>query len=121
MIKAIDFMRQNLEAPLTCQELADASNMSARQMERLFKQHLQLSPGQYYLHLRLENTQQLLRQSSLSVLQIATACGFSSTSYLVRCYQKNIAVHQGKSGRVIVIVSYGWSGQNMHCYSVFSV
>ena len=91
LIKAIDIMRQNLEAPLTCQELADASNMSARQMERLFKQHLQYSPGQYYLHLRLEKTQQLLRQSSLSVLQIATACGFSSTSYLARCYQKKYA------------------------------
>jgi transcriptional regulator GlxA family with amidase domain len=88
LIKAIDIMRQNLEVPLTCQELADASNMSARQMERLFKQYLQQSPGQYYLHLRLEKTQQLLRQSSLSVLQIATACGFSSTSYLARCYQK---------------------------------
>jgi len=91
LIKAIDIMRQNLEAPLTCQELADASNMSARQMERLFKQHLQHSPGQYYLHLRLEKTQQLLRQSSLSVLQIATACGFNSTSYLARCYQKKYA------------------------------
>ena len=88
LIKALDFMRQNLDAPLTCQELADASNMSARQMERLFKQYLQHSPGQYYLHLRLEKTQQLLRQSSLSVLQVATACGFSSTSYLARCYQK---------------------------------
>ena len=88
LIKAIDFMRQNLDAPLTCQELADASNISARQMERLFKQYLQQSPGQYYLHLRLEKTQQLLRQSSLSVLQVATACGFSSTSYLARCYQK---------------------------------
>tara|TARA_B110000285_G_scaffold191263_1_gene218938 strand:- start:394 stop:1341 length:948 start_codon:yes stop_codon:yes gene_type:complete len=88
LIKALDIMRQNLEAPLTCQELADASNMSARQMERLFKQYLQQSPGQYYLHLRLEKTQQLLRQSSLSVLQVATACGFSSTSYLARCYQK---------------------------------
>ena len=91
LIKAIDIMRQNLEVPLTCQELADASNMSARQMERLFKQYLQQSPGQYYLHLRLEKTQQLLRQSSLSVLQIATACGFSSTSYLARCYQKKYA------------------------------
>ena len=88
MVKAIDIMRQNLEVPFTCQELADASNMSARQMERLFKQYLQQSPGQYYLHLRLEKTQQLLRQSSLSVLQVASACGFSSTSYLARCYQK---------------------------------
>jgi|TARA_B110001469_G_scaffold22295_1_gene23007 transcriptional regulator GlxA family with amidase domain len=88
LIKAIDFMRQNLDAPLTCQELANASNISARQMERLFNQYLQQSPGQYYLHLRLEKTQQLLRQSSLSVLQVATACGFSSTSYLARCYQK---------------------------------
>ena len=91
LIKALDIMRQNLEAPLTCQELADASNMSARQMERLFKQYLLQSPGQYYLHLRLEKTQQLLRQSSLSVLQVATACGFSSTSYLARCYQKKYA------------------------------
>ena len=91
LIKALDIMRQNLESPLTCQELADASNMSARQMERLFKQYLHQSPGQYYLHLRLEKTQQLLRQSSLSVLQVATACGFSSTSYLARCYQKKYA------------------------------
>ena len=91
LIKALDIMRQNLEAPLTCQELAGASNMSARQMERLFKQYLHQSPGQYYLHLRLEKTQQLLRQSSLSVLQVATACGFSSTSYLARCYQKKYA------------------------------
>ena len=91
LIKALDIMRQNLEAPLTCQELADASNMSARQMERLFKQYLHQSPGQYYLHLRLEKTQLLLRQSSLSVLQVATACGFSSTSYLARCYQKKYA------------------------------
>ena len=91
LIKALDIMRQNLEAPLTCQGLADASNMSARQMERLFKQYLHQSPGQYYLHLRLEKTQQLLRQSSLSVLQVATACGFSSTSYLARCYQKKYA------------------------------
>ena len=91
LIKALDIMRQNLEAPLTCQELADASNMSARQMERLFKQYLHQSPGQYYLHLRLEKTQHLLRQSSLSVLQVATACGFSSTSYLARCYQKKYA------------------------------
>ena len=91
LIKALDIMRQNLEAPLTCQELADASYMSARQMERLFKQYLHQSPGQYYLHLRLEKTQQLLRQSSLSVLQVATACGFSSTSYLARCYQKKYA------------------------------
>ena len=91
LIKALDIMRQNVEAPLTCQELADASNMSARQMERLFKQYLHQSPGQYYLHLRLEKTQQLLRQSSLSVLQVATACGFSSTSYLARCYQKKYA------------------------------
>jgi transcriptional regulator GlxA family with amidase domain len=79
LVKAIDIMRHNLDVPLTCQELADASNMSARQMERLFKQYLQHSPGQYYLHLRLEKTRQLLRQSSLSVLQVATACGFSST------------------------------------------
>jgi transcriptional regulator GlxA family with amidase domain len=91
LVKAIDIMRHNLDVPLTCQELADASNMSARQMERLFKQYLQHSPGQYYLHLRLEKTRQLLRQSSLSVLQVATACGFSSTSYLARCYQKKYA------------------------------
>nr|WP_274613540.1 helix-turn-helix domain-containing protein [Vibrio diabolicus] len=57
-------------------------------MERLFLQYLQDKPGNYYLQLRLERAQHLLLQTMLSITQISTACGFSSTSYFARCYKK---------------------------------
>jgi len=38
--------------------------------------------------LRLERARYLLQQSTLSVLQVATVSGFSSTSYFSLCYRK---------------------------------
>lgn len=88
LVQALELMRGNLEEPLTCEEISEMVGISSRQLERLFHQHLGAPPAQYYMDLRLERAQHLLQQSSLSILQIGTACGFSSTSYFSRCYRK---------------------------------
>ncbi|MBP0048270.1 GlxA family transcriptional regulator [Marinobacterium sp. AK62] len=88
LVQALELMRENLEEVLSCEEIAQLVGISTRQLERLFHQHLQLSPAQYYMELRLERARHLLQQSSLTILQIATACGFSSTSYFSRCFRR---------------------------------
>ncbi|MDP6968049.1 MAG: GlxA family transcriptional regulator [Gammaproteobacteria bacterium] len=88
LIKAVEVMQAQLEQPLTCAQVADRSNISVRQMERLFKQYLQHTPSQFYLHLRLHKAQHLLHQSSFTITQIAQACGFNSVSYFARCYRQ---------------------------------
>lgn len=88
LLQALELMRENIEEILSCQEISDFVGISNRQLERLFHQHLGIAPAQYYMNLRLERACQLLQQSTLSILQIGTACGFSSTSYFSRCYHK---------------------------------
>ena len=88
LLKALDLMRNNTEEVLTCQEIGDLVGLSTRQMERLFRECLDTSPASHYMQLRLEKAHHLLLQSTLSIMQISTACGFSSTSYFARCYRK---------------------------------
>ncbi len=76
------------ENPLTPQQLADLVQITPRQLERLFRQHLNDTPANFYLNLRLDKARQLLRQSDMSVLEVALACGFESSSYFSRRYRK---------------------------------
>ena len=87
LITAIELMQSCTEDPISQAQIASKSGLSLRQMERLFKYHFGLRPSQYYLDLRLNKAQLLLRQTSLSTFAIATACGFNSTSYMAKCYR----------------------------------
>ena len=89
VIKAVALMEQYIETPLALPQLANQLNISARQLERLFEQYLQQSPAQFYMQKRLERAQQLLAQTSLSVLEISIACGFSSVSHFSRTFSKH--------------------------------
>jgi len=87
LVKMVETMQENLDEPRSLKELADIGHVSVRQMERLFKAHLRETPRTYYLNLRLERARHLLQQSELSLIEIATACGFTSLSHFSRVYK----------------------------------
>ena len=87
LVKVIGEMERNIEQPLNTQVLADAVQVTRRQLERLFRLHLGDTPSGFYLRLRLDKARQLLRQTDMSVLEVAVACGFESASYFTRCYR----------------------------------
>ncbi|MGD8710361.1 MAG: GlxA family transcriptional regulator [Ectothiorhodospiraceae bacterium] len=88
LLRAVELMREHLEEIITCAEIAERAGVSARQLERLFRNHFERSPARFYLELRLEKAQHLVHQSTLPVVQIASACGFASSSHLARCYRQ---------------------------------
>lgn len=87
LVKVIGEMELNIEQPLNPQVLAEGVQVTRRQLERLFRVHLKITPGGFYLRLRLGKARQLLRQTDLSVMEVAVACGFESASYFTRCYK----------------------------------
>jgi transcriptional regulator GlxA family with amidase domain len=89
LVQAVMLMEANLEEPLTTDEIASHVGVSRRQLERLFKQHLDRVPSQYYLELRLDRARQLLRQSSKSIIQIGLSCGFSSGPHFSSAYRNH--------------------------------
>ncbi|GAB3257302.1 GlxA family transcriptional regulator [Chitinimonas naiadis] len=93
--EALALMEANLAEPLATEEVARLVGVSRRQLERLFKQHLDELPSRYYLGLRLKRARRLLQQSSQSILQIGLACGFASGPHFSTAYR----AHFGRSPR----------------------
>ncbi|MEJ2044036.1 MAG: GlxA family transcriptional regulator [Reinekea sp.] len=86
LIELITLMENNLEEPINLNELAAYINISRRQLERLFQKYFNCTPSRYYMRLRLERARQLLKQTSMPIIEIATACGFVSTPHFSKCY-----------------------------------
>ncbi len=87
LLKAISAMEDNCEKTISREEIAAIAGTSCRQLERLFYQHLAISPRRYYLKLRLDRSKRLLQQTNLSIAEIAFACGFNTASHFSRCFR----------------------------------
>jgi len=87
LIRAAALMEANIEEPMSLDELATSVGVSRRQIERLFKRHLNLVPTRYYLELRLRRARELLLQTPMSIMDITIACGFQSPPHFSRCYR----------------------------------
>lgn len=81
-------MYDNIETPLTLNELAQSVGISRRQIERQFKQLLNEAPAQTYRNIRLERGRTLLMETNLSVMEVAMAAGFNSNSIFSRHYKE---------------------------------
>lgn len=88
LLTVVALMEEHLEEPMSQTELASQAVLSTRQLERLFRKYLSTTPTRYYLNLRLARARQLLRQTSLSILSVALACGFVSASHFSKCYRE---------------------------------
>jgi AraC family transcriptional regulator, glycine betaine-responsive activator len=87
LIRVAQLMEENIEKPLSLDEIATATRLSRRQIERLFKRHLNCVPKRYYLQMRLRRARELLLQTSMPIIDITTACGFQSPPHFSRCYR----------------------------------
>jgi len=86
ILKAIERIDANLMERLTAKDLAATAGVGERQLQRLFKHQLRLSPSRFALIRRLQKARRLLRQTDLSITEIGLATGFTSLSYFSRTY-----------------------------------
>jgi len=81
-------MEGAVENPLDIRQISDRVGISARQVERLFREQIGASPKAFYLGLRLARARTLLRQTVNPILAIAVECGFGSTSHFSHAYKR---------------------------------
>jgi transcriptional regulator GlxA family with amidase domain len=88
LLPVLKAMEDHLDEPLTRQQLAELGAISVRQLERAFCRSLKRGVHQHYLALRLDRSRQLLRETSLSIVEIALATGFGSASQFARAFRR---------------------------------
>ena len=92
LIQVIALMERTLDEPVELREMARRANISVRQVERLFREHLNSSPKAFYLDLRLAKARTLLRGTLGSLRTIALECGFGSPSHFCHAYKRRYGI-----------------------------
>jgi AraC family transcriptional regulator, glycine betaine-responsive activator len=88
LIKVAQLMEAHIERPMPLDAIARATGLSRRQIERLFKRHLDCVPKKYYLQMRLRRARELLLQTAMPIMDITAACGFQSPPHFSKCYRR---------------------------------
>jgi AraC family transcriptional regulator len=90
--RLVDFIEANLDGDLSLEAIAAQVEISSLYLSRYFKSALGMAPHQYVVGRRIEKAKRLLRDTDVSVADIAFACGFSSQSHLSNRFRKIVGV-----------------------------
>lgn len=89
MRAALDYIDNNLfDASLSLKDIADRASMSPSYFSGTFKKMNSVSPWEYITIKRVEKAVELLKTTSLTKLDIAQRCGFSSSSNFYKAFSK---------------------------------
>ncbi len=91
MIDAQQWLHEHFAEPLNFADVARQLGMSQRTLNRRFKQATGMSPGRYLQQLRLEQARELLRDSNLSIAEIAVSVGYQDIGYFSTLFREQMA------------------------------
>lgn len=90
MEKVLAHIEAHLQGALTLEQLADVAGMSLFHFCRVFRDSLGVTPHQYILARRMAQAKRVLwSQSGMSMLEIALACGFGSSSHFAAQFKRH--------------------------------
>lgn len=90
--RAIALMERHIDQPLPTAEIAARVGVCARTLETLFRQTVQVSPGAFYLSLRLKAARRLVVDTRMSMADTAVRTGFASIASLSRAFKRQYGV-----------------------------
>ena len=101
LAKATHAMANNIEEPLSVEQLAAKAEISTRQLTRLFQKEFGVSPGAYYNDLRLKHARELIVKTRCPISDIALASGYASAAWFSRAFKTKFSVSptEARSGR----------------------
>lgn len=88
LARAVERMRTSLDDPIPPSDIARELGISVRQLERLFRDNLQVTPKQHCTEMRLERARALLLQTEMSITEVAVATGYVSAGHFARVYRQ---------------------------------
>jgi AraC-like DNA-binding protein len=97
MIKdTVLYMRKELSAKLTVQDMAKENNLSASHFSSLFRKGTGMSPMDYFIHLKLQKACLMLYNSDIKIKEIACTIGYEDPYYFSRLFKKYMRVSPDK-------------------------
>ncbi len=93
--KAIDFMQDNLETPVTVAEVAQAVALNPTYFGIIFAEQIGRNPIDFLIDLRIERAKHYLTHTPMSVMDICVALGYDP-SYFNRLFKRRTGCTPGQ-------------------------
>ena len=95
LMKLADVMKyieQHYSAPISCKELVKLAGQNRLAFNDLFQQATGHAPREYILLFRLTKAKERLRNTTMSIKEIAADCGFCDAGYFCQQFKKRCAL-----------------------------
>jgi AraC family transcriptional regulator len=83
-----DWMSEHISEDFSLDELAARVGLSKFHFQRLFKSAVGVSPSRYQINLRLNEARQLLRETKMSVVDVALEVGYTNPSHFAQLFRR---------------------------------
>ena len=88
----ITYIQDHFSEKLTLEMLANEFHLSQKYISRYFKEQFAISFMQYVGHLRMEKAKDLLRNTELSITEVAMSSGYPSVNLFIRSFKETYQV-----------------------------
>jgi AraC family transcriptional regulator len=90
--KVEDYVRDHLAEEVPVERLAELVELSPFHFSRVFKESTGMSPLQFVVRERITRAQQLIRETSRSLIEIALDVGYTSPSHFAQVFRRVVGV-----------------------------
>lgn len=94
--RACDMMTSDLSGKISVAELAEACCLSVSYFVRAFRNTMGMPPHKWMMEQRLKLAKKLLKERTLSLPEIALACGFSDQSHFTKAFSAREGTAPGR-------------------------
>jgi len=95
ILRAKEFMQDNLSDNLTLDDISKELDISKYHFLRLFKEHTHFSPHAYVMQKRIEKAKELLRAGH-TLVDVAYSCGFNDQSHFYKRFKTFMGITPGE-------------------------
>lgn len=95
-LASLERLEQDVSQKTTLAELAHSAHKSISSYIRQFEQVIGLPPMDYRTLLRLNQARRLMRETQMSLSQIADACGFYDCNYMIKLFRSKYGMTPGR-------------------------
>ncbi|MGF7013107.1 helix-turn-helix transcriptional regulator [Ornithinibacillus bavariensis] len=101
LYKTISAMKENFQHAWTLDEMANVSRLSKYQFAHFFKEIIGISPYSWLQIYRIIRSQEMLKNTDKTILNIAMECGFSSVAIYNQLFKRLYGITPGLFRRMV--------------------